>query len=284
MKKYLTVMVMLTVCFMLFPLTVFADMGPKPAETVTVTSPPDEPYYLDLLIRSPGSHDNLESDTEYNEEMLALLHSFEDEGWYPALAGGTGAPLFGDLTGEEQPDGSMRHHFSYFGVPDTFRIILVTESGEVRTSDVITRTVLQSSTVYDYTDASEDRPVEWILFVRQFLATCIPTLVIELLLLMAFRFSLKKNILPVLAVNLATQIFLSLTLGRQIVTGGPTMYFLMLIPLETVIFAAEMLAFIFLLQGQSRRRRAVYAFTANLASMAAGIIVIEAAGKFFYSI
>lgn len=283
MKKILSVFLALTLGLILLPSTVFADMGPKEIETIIVQSPPDEPYYVDLLTQSPGDYENIDS-AGYNEEMLALLHSFEDEGWYPALAGGTGVPLFGKLTGEEQADGSMRHRFSYFGVPNPFRVILVTGSGEIRVSEPITRKVLQSTTTYDYAADSWEIPAAWILYIRQFLATCIPTLLLEILLLFVFRFPFKQNILPVLIMNLVTQVFLTATMGRQIIVNGPTMYFLMLIPLEIVIFAVEMTACVFLLKGCSRKRRAAYAFTANLSSMLAGIAAIELAGKAFYSL
>ena len=44
--------------------------------------------------------------------------------------------MWGNLVGT--PYGNyMVHTFSYFGVPDTYRIIIVTESGTVTVSDVL---------------------------------------------------------------------------------------------------------------------------------------------------
>lgn len=285
MKKSLFTFFVLLLCACLFPLTVFADMGPKAAVTVVVEHPPEELCYLDLLTDRPGDYDNLgEERADLDPELLALLRSCEDEGWYPALSGGTGVPLFGSLTGEKREDGALVFRFSYFGVPNPFRVMLVTESGEVRTSEVLTRQVLQTTVTFDYVSDSWQMPGSWRLYLRQFLSTCIPTLLIEVLLLLAFRFPLKRNLLPVILMNLCTQIFLTATLGRQIIVSGPAFYYFMLALAELLIFAAECIGYAFLLKGQPRKRRVAYALTANACSMAAGIAVIELAGKALYSL
>lgn len=285
MKKSLAVFFALLLCALLFPLTAFADMGPKAAVTVVVEHPPEELCYLDLLTERPGDFDNLGEERDaLDPGMLTLLRSCEDEGWYPALSGGTGVPLFGSLTGEKRADGALVFRFSYFGVPNPFRVMLVTGSGEVRTSDVLTRRVLQTTVTFDYAMGSWEMPGAWRLYLRQFLSTCLPTMLIETLLLLVFRFPLKKNLLTVLLVNFCTQLFLTATLGRQIIVSGPTFYYLMLALAELLIFAAECLAYAFLLKGQPRKRRVAYALTANFCSMAAGIAAIELAGKAFYSL
>ncbi len=57
--------------------------------------------------------------------------------------------MWGNLIGEADSE-RMVHKFGYVGVPDTYRIILVTKSGNVSVSKVYTREALQSSITFDY--------------------------------------------------------------------------------------------------------------------------------------
>ena len=51
MKRCSFIFMILTFVFALcFPVTVLADMGPKPSLTIEVENAPDERYYLDLLM------------------------------------------------------------------------------------------------------------------------------------------------------------------------------------------------------------------------------------------
>lgn len=126
-RRYAVLFFLLCLLFVTCPFFGRADMGPKPTLTIVVKHPPEEEYYLDLLLPEKGDFDNLqERRSNYDAAKLELLHSCENEGWYPALAGGSvSVPLSGDLIGER--DGaSMRHVFSYLGVPDHFRVAIVT--------------------------------------------------------------------------------------------------------------------------------------------------------------
>ena len=58
---------------------------------------------------------------------------------------------WGELTGEPDGSGAMLHSFRYYGVPETYRILMVTASGETFLSDVLTRRTLQSSVTVDWT-------------------------------------------------------------------------------------------------------------------------------------
>ncbi|UQT47277.1 hypothetical protein M5E87_19810 [Flavonifractor plautii] len=57
---------------------------------------PGGEYYLDLLVTDPGDHANIDP-ADYDPNLLQGLRDWEVDGWYPALAGGTSVPLFGDL-------------------------------------------------------------------------------------------------------------------------------------------------------------------------------------------
>ncbi|HIZ56195.1 MAG TPA: hypothetical protein H9671_08350, partial [Firmicutes bacterium] len=87
MKKWRSVFFVCLV-LMLLTLQVSADMGPKPRLTITVTNPPQEPYYLDLLVQNEGGYEPELDPQEYQASMLEDLRSLESEGWYPAYSGG----------------------------------------------------------------------------------------------------------------------------------------------------------------------------------------------------
>ena len=205
-------------------LTTFAlaDSGPKPQLTVRVENAPQEPYYLDLLAKGDwdaedgnridgidwnydGKEDTLDPD------LLALLRENVPAGWHACVAQGTtGAPMWGELYAEgTDAFGNDLHVFGYHGVPSTYRIILVTQSGKVWLSEALERKVLQSSVTVHWADDAESTtvtvPSTVTGYLLQFLATLVPTLLIEGILLLLFRYSWKENWKAFLLVNLVTQ-------------------------------------------------------------------------------
>ena len=141
MKKSLRFCVLLALAATLLTVSAFADTGPKPQLTVKVTNPPEELYYLDLLAEGDWEHagdaDYSGLDWSYSEEEIAALDSglldalraAVPDGWHACTAeGSNGAPMWGDLLGEDAGNGTRLHTFGYVGVPDTYRILLVTKA------------------------------------------------------------------------------------------------------------------------------------------------------------
>ncbi len=261
----------------LFTSVVSADFGPKDRLDIYLTNPPDEPYYLDLLYDAGGVevYGNLteEEIAGLNPDMLtALLEN--GTGWTAAMAEGTRIPLFGKLTGERTERG-MHHRFSYYGLPETYRIMIVTQSGETHVSDPFIRRAMQSSITYDCASGTGEIPPLWRQYLSQFACTCLATLLIEGALLLLFRFSLKENSLPFLLVNVGTQIFLTAVVGSALIFHGTVTAYLHYAGAEIAILLAETVAFAFLLKGKSRARRIGYAITANAVSCALGFFGME---------
>ena len=179
MKRSFRTLCLLALSLLLLTVTALADMGPKPQLTVEVKNAPQEPYYLDLL--AEGDAPSCPSLTE--EELAALdadlygrLLAAIPAGWHGCVSQGTdGAPIWGDLT----PDGDGCHSFGYYGVPWTYRVLMVTKSGEVFLSEVHTRRVLQSSvTVYWAAKSLSAAPL-WVGYALELLSTLVPTLLLE---------------------------------------------------------------------------------------------------------
>ncbi len=197
MKKSLRFCVLLALAAALLTVSAFADTGPKAQLKVLVKNAPEEPYYLDLLEKGDyqghtyGSGDGDDTysglDWSYSEEEIAALDSelldalraAVPEGWHACTAQGTnGAPMWGDLIGSDA-GGVRLHSFRYHGVPDTYRIILVTKSGESWVSGVLHRATLQSSATVDWAARIANAPSPAMAYALQFLCTLLPTLLIE---------------------------------------------------------------------------------------------------------
>ena len=229
----------------------FADNGPKPQLIVRVKNAPQEPYYLDLLAKGDwdaedgnridgidwnydGKEDTLDPD------LLALLRDNVPAGWHACVAQGTtGAPMWGELYAEgTDASGNALHWFGYVGVPSTYRIILVTESGKVWVSDILNRRVLQSSVTVNWSDDTSavtvSVPSTIPGYLLQLVATLVPTLLIEGIILLLFQYSWKQNWKAFLLVNLITQGLLAIASSVYALQSGPNMfsYLIFFLPAE----------------------------------------------------
>lgn len=161
MKRKTRLLLCLLFASLLLSITAFADMGPKPQLTVCVKNAPDKLYYLDLL--AEGAYDETDGfsgiEWSYHERedtldpaLLNALCAAVPEDWHACTAQGTnGLPMWGQLyVMQKDPAGNPIHTFSYHGVPEIYRIIIVTESGDTWISDTMKREVLQSSATVNW--------------------------------------------------------------------------------------------------------------------------------------
>ena len=293
MKRSLRVAALTLLAMAMLTVTALADMGPKPQLTIRVENAPEELYYLDILAEGnyaddENPFDGLEwsySDEEIaalDQDLLEALRAAVPEGWHACTAeGSTEAPMWGDL----YPDEDGLHTFGYFGVPEAYRILMVTKSGGVFLSDVCTRRVLQSSATVDWSSRTVTVPPTWVGYVLQFLSTFLPTLLAEGLLLLLFGFSWNRNWKPYLLVNLVTQGGLALYFSLQAIRQGVGYgYFFLFLPAEAAIALAEAGLYTQLLTGRSKRRALLYGLTANACSAALGFVLAEPVWRFIVSI
>ena len=297
MKKAMRFCALLVLATALLTVSALADTGPKPQLTVKVKHPPEELYYLDLLAEGSWEHagdsDYSGLDWSYSEEEIAALDSelldalraAVPEGWHACTAQGTnGVPMWGDLIGSDA-GGVRLHSFRYHGVPDTYRIILVTKSGESLVSGVLHRATLQSSATVDWAARTANAPSPAMAYALQFLCTLLPTLLIEGLLLFAFGYRSKRSWLVFLLVNLVTQggfaVYLAVTVLNHGVSGWSLIFY---IPIEVIITLVELLLYRRLLTEKSQGRAIAYAVTANICSAALGLWLIDPLWHFIVSI
>ena len=283
----------------------FADFGPKPQLTVRVENAPQELYYLDLLAEGDWDAEDADSDdgierSYYGKEdtldpdLLALLRENVPEGWHACVAQGTtGAPIYGELYAENtDASGNDLHIFAYHGVPSTYRIILVTQSGKVWVSEALERRVLQSSVTVHWADDTENTtvtvPSTVTGYLLQFLATLVPTLLIEGILLLLFQYSWKRNWKTFLLVNVLTQGLLAVASSSVTAHSGVSAWYLFcfFLPAELVVMLVEVFLYSGrgLLTGHSKGRAALYAVTANFASAFLGYYLAEPVWRLVVSV
>lgn len=283
MKRFLQKLPLLLAVLLLLTTAVFADAGPKPQLTVIVEHAPSEPYYLDLLDEGDYQYNFLydAEDKDLDPNLLAAFRAEIPDGWHACIAEGTnGAPIFGALTGEAVGD-TMYHRFSYYGVPDTYRILAVTASGEVFLSDVLTHRTLQSTVTVDWATKTVTQPAPASAYALQFAATFVPTILIELIVLLLFGFKLKPNWLPFVLVNLVTQGLLHGYFAFFAVRYGVNfLYFLLLIPAELAVALIEAFIYRRTLKGQPKERAFVYGICANVCSAVLGYFLAEPVWRF----
>ncbi len=303
MKKSLRNSILLLLTAMLLTVSALADSGPKAQLTVKVENAPSEPYYLDLLEKGDyrghtyGSGDGDDTysgiDWSYSEEEIAALddelldalRAAVPEGWHACTAQGTnGAPMWGDLIGSDA-GGARLHTFGYHGVPETYRILIVTKSGESWVSGVLHRATLQSSATVDWAKRTASAPSAAVAYLLQFFCMLLPTLLIEGVLLLAFGYRSRRSLLVFLLVNLVTQggfaLYLAVTVLNHGVSGWSLLFY---IPIELVITLAEVLLDRWLLTEKGKGRAMGYAIVANIHSATVGLLLIDPLWKFIVSI
>ena len=276
-RHLLALLVCVLLCLMVLPGTASADSGPKPAVTITVVNAPAGEYYLDCSSPTPAT-----MQTSIRQTTTPIFSKGCGTGrWtaeYPALAGGTSVPLFGDL----RPGEDGTHRFTYYGLPRAFRIAVSGPDGAQATDEPFTRTVFYTHLTYDWETNSITRATSPAGFYGvQFLSTLVPTLLVEGGLLWLFGFRARRDWLVFLAVNLVTQAGLHLWIATDLVSiGDSALQYLVLLVAEVPILLVELIAYVFLLKEYSGLRRAAYAACANIASYAVGYLPLHWAVEF----
>ena len=297
MKKSLRTGTLLLLAMMMLTVSAFADSGPKDRLTVRVENAPEEPYYLDLLEEGElqereGSEGNDRSNLSEEKraaldaDLLDALCAAVPAGWHACMVQGTnGPPMWGDLGGEDTSLGTRLHTFGYVGVPDDYRILIVTKSGESWVSEELHRATLQSSVTVDWAAKTAVAPSSGTAYALQFLCTLLPTLLLEGIVLLAFGYRSRRSWLVFLLVNLVTQggfaVYLAVTVLNHGVSGWSLLLY---IPVEVVILVVESLLYRRLLTERSRKRAVSYAIAANLCSATVGLLLIDPLWKFIVSI
>ena len=245
-------------------------MGPKPKISIIVINPPEEEYYLDILVGyDMPLNDNLKNKRDlFDPDKLTLLENYNKNGWYPALAHGTRLKLWGDLKGDRKED-VVTHTFGYFGVPDRYKIIIVTPDNQIKVSRTIERISYTSTVYYDYKTGAvteqQGLSLAWT-YMKQFLMSLIPTLIVEGFVLLIFRFKKAETLTIFFFTNVITLAVMTLFMSTSLLKLGLYSSYGVFFFVEVIITICEALAYIMLLNEGCISKRIAYAVTANVIS------------------
>lgn len=257
----------------LIPMSIFADMGPKPSTTIIIENPPQGQYYIDLLMEKedyqlesmviPETCDGLE------KELLETMLSYEDEkGWRARY---NASPIDDGITPNNLGD---TYTFRYMAVPNDFKIIIVTQDKKVHVSPVIHKHASEETMHYDFATGKVKQKSILLAYIMQFMMTCLPTLCIEGLLLILMGFKLRENGKVFLLTNIGTQLLMTIVLATQLRQGAFFASFLYFILVELVIMIIECHVYRRRLIGKKPGYCICYGVLANLASAVAGFLSI----------
>ncbi|MCB6364994.1 hypothetical protein LI291_02155 [Intestinibacillus massiliensis] len=224
-----------------------------PSISIHVTNPPGQEYYLDLLLRNhkspdlPTHGDPYGSDITYREDMVALLRSYEQEGWYATYFYSGKDDFNGQLTAADYQvlqngEPANDHYFSGYdaGMPEAFRIILVTSHGEVRVTPAIrTNGRTELRVLYDWASGKASIPdlsqAPWVYAVFALAVLLAPRLFVRYIM----RLPLRPAVPFLLAINLPCAALLSLILHLALFPLGLAKTLFLTLPVVPLSYVAE---------------------------------------------
>ena len=262
----------------LFSRVVMADTGPKRSIEIKLINPPTEPYYVAIVcptkyvadINDVSRGDRIPEDHDWVRE---IFYDYNEDGYRLfTYAGGRNSIKYS----EEPRDFYSGENMIDYGymVPSTFKVMIVTESGEVTVSNEITPKIFHSRCIYNYSTNTLNEIIIPSFGPGFYIETAlylVITLVVEGLILLCFGLFRKKNLKYFLIVNVTTQfmLFVFNFLSRVFNVVLLNHYGLWLL-MEVVILVIETIWYSRKLvnkQGNvSKARNIFYAITANLIS------------------
>lgn len=271
MKKIhiiLLTIIIAAIAVLSFPITAYADMGPKPSIDLHVKNPPEGLYYVDILTDENRGEPPVSAE-RYNKEMLEILKKCNVNGLTPRFGGFMGID---DTINTPNED----HHYQFtYSVPDTFRVVIVTEQLETIISPEIKTIGYNCDITFDAAKCSADPESNSLtenIFptvmsnIISFLITCSLTLLIERLIFLCYCTSLRTN--GYLGTFIITNIITQLMLYGMMMLG------LMIVLAEIAVMVTELIVFnVKMRKKLSHLRITACTMTANVVSAILGIPV-----------
>lgn len=274
-------MVSLLICMILIislPVTVKADIGPKPSVRITFTGIEGENYYGTLLSerRSTGPATAWDGYEEYrdwkpeNEKPIwEKFISYEDTDGYYFL--------------QEWWDCSETNQLNWtYYPPDPFKILLYfQETDSFYVSDIYERYAFDSYftvdlSAYATTPITARQSYDYTWELISLAARIVLTIVLELAIALVFGYREKKALSFLAIINVITQVTLNVALNIINYKSGSMGFTFAFVCMEILVFAIEAITYKSLLHRFSvtekvNPRGVSYALVANTASFAIGL-------------
>ncbi len=253
MKKVFKILFIICI-FVIVPKSVFADMGPKPSITIKLKNIESKNYMIDLLTDLSDKEyliDEVASEY-FNNYKKQPIYNYHEGNWYATSI--RDKLLFGDITATKD----YTHIFSYFGVPNEFKVIIQLDDGSLRVSKLLTRKdfnytvtldVNSMDVISDYTSLTYK--------VFSLIKVILITLIVELLV--AILFKIKQYNIIVFS-NIFTNLILQLAIINNIYILNNIKLFVLL---EIVVCILEFLIYLKFIKNINYKKLFIYTFIAN---------------------
>lgn len=278
MKNYrLLAAVIIAFTLLTIPVAAYSDVGPKPSVTIHVKNFSVQTYYLDLLEQSEDSlFDSLNE--KYPESYKELeLYKYREGNWMAKHI--RFKLLFGELQGEyDRQSNMMVHRFSYHGVPQTFKVIVQDEAGNLIVSNEVTPNQFSASLLLDLQtgklEVVKGIYVDFIGNLGSLLLTVVICMALTVLIESVIAILYKiRPIRLVIAANVVTQAFLHTILIALYYSKQYTAMHSAFIAIELVVPIMEYLIYKTRLPETSTKTLAAYVLIANLSTFLIGLVI-----------
>ncbi len=268
MKKYLIILILFV--WAIFPTNVKADVGPKPIIEISVEDLEDERCYATLLsaqaVSGPYQAYDLYGQRniaqEIDPDIFAAFAGYDDADGYHFMQ------IVWDLS--QEPKISWTYY-----PPKNFKVLLYyPQSDTYQISDSYQTYAFDSTYVLKQEEEKlilhEAYDYQWELISLG--CRVLLTIVIEMLVALAFGLWKKEALPYIIKINIITQILLNAVLNIVNYYGGSLLFMLAFVPFEVLVCAIEMIYYnkVKTKMAVSRKRILVYAFCANVVSMIGG--------------
>lgn len=163
------------------------------------------------------------------------------------------------LWGECAGNFEHKHFFTYFGTPETYKVVIMNNStGETRITDVIHRTDFDSEITIDVNTMKTVNSINFLNILKTIAISLVLTLVVEIVIALIMKIN---NLKIIVITNIITNIILQLIL--MII---PLPYMFKFISMEILVIISEYLIYKKYFNDVPDKKLIIYVFVANLIS------------------
>jgi len=274
--KWMACLVVIITCFAV-PVTVKADIGPKPSVVIEVVGFEEKDYYMTLLSErdstGPWSHGNEYYDYMGEKQAFEAFENYEDKDGYYFLS--------------FMQDCSENDTFEWtYYPPQRFKVLIYTmDDGQFYCSDeVYERYAFDSYFRVTLSESGQvltaQKSYDFSMELLSLAARVVLTILIEVLIALMHGYRSKKNVKIIGITNVCTQVVLNVLLNVINYSSGQMAFVFHYVWMEFVVFAIEAVVYAKLLDRtdgelEMAKHPIAYAVLANAVSLAAGIWIAK---------
>lgn len=284
--KNMLVCLMAIITFFTIPVTVKADIGPKPSVVIEVIGLEGKEYYVTLLSErdstGPWSHGNEYYDYMGEEWVFEEFEEYQDKDGYYFLS-------FMEDCSEDDT-----FEWTYYP-PQRFKVLIYTaddkqfycseEIYERYAFDSYFKVIISNDEKMGNTIIAQ-KSYDFSMEILSLIIRIILTISIEVFVAIVFRYKDKKSITIIGVTNVCTQVVLNVLLNVINYRSGEMAFVFHYVWMEIVVFAIEALIYTKFIDKMEcnkdkARHPVVYAALANLVSIVVGIWIAKAVPGIF---